>query len=348
VAQVTVNGGNGGNTFNDTPSVTTTYFINGGTAGDTLNTSLAGTTNPMLTETQSPVTGFFSGQYTFGNRMPVNFTNMKLVSPGNPTFTVPGTVTNNEGDPVNLNLMAQNVDPGSISATNLPPGLNIDPGSGTISGTIDPRGTGTYAVSVTATGQGLKGGTSFTWVVNDTPPPALTNPGNQTATAGQTVNLPIASADPDPGSFRATNLPPGLNIDPGSGTISGTIKPGTAGSFSVTVSASDGGVIGSTSFTFVVNPLEPGVFAVGAGPGGLPRVDVYDAASGAFKYQFQAFETGFTGGVRVAVARDASGSALERVRNPAALADLPEPERHAWQAFWQDVAGLLQGPGPTQ
>src|SRR5262249_21687483 len=100
---------------------------------------------------------------------------------------------------------------------------------------------------------------------------------------------------------------PGLNIDPGSGTISGTIKPGTAGSFSVTVSASDGGVIGSTSFTFAVNPLEPGVFAVGAGPGGLPLVDVYRAARGAFKYQFQPFETGFTGGVRVAVARDGSG-----------------------------------------
>jgi serralysin len=45
------------------------------------------------------------------------------------------------------------------------------------------------------------------------------------------------------------------------------------------------------------------VFAVGAGPGGLPLVDVYDAGTGAFKFQFQAFETGFSGGVRVAVAR---------------------------------------------
>jgi hypothetical protein len=40
--------------------------------------------------------------------------------------------------------------------------------------------------------------------------------------------------------------------------------------------------------------------------------------------------------------------ALERVRDPAALATLPEPERHAWQTFWQDVAGLLQGPGPAR
>ena len=39
---------------------------------------------------------------------------------------------------------------------------------------------------------------------------------------------------------------------------------------------------------------------------------------------------------------------LAGVRDPAALATLPEPERHAWQTFWQDVAGLLQGPGPAQ
>jgi hypothetical protein len=38
--------------------------------------------------------------------------------------------------------------------------------------------------------------------------------------------------------------------------------------------------------------------------------------------------------------------ALARVRGPAALADLPGPERQAWQAFWQEVEGLLRGPAP--
>jgi hypothetical protein len=33
---------------------------------------------------------------------------------------------------------------------------------------------------------------------------------------------------------------------------------------------------------------------------------------------------------------------LAGVRNPAALANLPEPERQAWQAFWQQVEGLLR------
>jgi hypothetical protein len=35
---------------------------------------------------------------------------------------------------------------------------------------------------------------------------------------------------------------------------------------------------------------------------------------------------------------------LAGVRNPAARADLPEPERQAWQAFWQEVEELLRGP----
>jgi hypothetical protein len=35
---------------------------------------------------------------------------------------------------------------------------------------------------------------------------------------------------------------------------------------------------------------------------------------------------------------------LAGVRNPAALANLPEPERQTWQEFWQEVEGLLRGP----
>jgi hypothetical protein len=39
--------------------------------------------------------------------------------------------------------------------------------------------------------------------------------------------------------------------------------------------------------------------------------------------------------------------ALVRVRNPA-LADLPEPERQMWQAFWEEVEGLLRGSAPAR
>ena len=39
---------------------------------------------------------------------------------------------------------------------------------------------------------------------------------------------------------------------------------------------------------------------------------------------------------------------LAGVHNPAALTDLPEPERQEWQAFWQEVEGLLRGPDPAR
>ena len=35
---------------------------------------------------------------------------------------------------------------------------------------------------------------------------------------------------------------------------------------------------------------------------------------------------------------------LAGVYDPAALADLPEPERQERQAYWQEIGGLLRGP----
>ena len=48
-------------------------------------------------------------------------------------------------------------------------------------------------------------------------------------------------------------------------------------------------------------PAAAGIFAVGGGPGGPPRVAVYDSNSGVQLAEFQAFENTFSGGVTVAV-----------------------------------------------
>ena len=58
-----------------------------------------------------------------------------------------------------------------------------------------------------------------------------------------------------------------------------------------------------------VMPSFSGLFAVGAGPGAPPRVDVYDNTTGARLTQFQPFENTFTGGVTVAVG-DVTGDLL--------------------------------------
>jgi hypothetical protein len=84
---------------------------------------------------------------------------------------------------------------------------------------------------------------------------SVTNPGNQTGTAGTPTSLPISATDTAGGtlSYRASGLPAGLSINPGSGLISGT--PTTVGSTSVTVTATDStGPSASTSFVWTINP----------------------------------------------------------------------------------------------
>ena len=71
-------------------------------------------------------------------------------------------------------------------------------------------------------------------------PPVLAAPGNQTTVIGEAVNLQMTATDPngDVAIWSAIGLPPGLSINPGSGLISGT--PTALGSYSPTITASDG------------------------------------------------------------------------------------------------------------
>jgi phosphatidylinositol-3-phosphatase len=82
----------------------------------------------------------------------------------------------------------------------------------------------------------------------------VTNPGNQTSTAGTPVNLQITatSTGANPLSYAATGLPAGLTINSGTGLISGT--PTAVGTSTVTVTATGpGAAAGSTTFTWTVN-----------------------------------------------------------------------------------------------
>ena len=83
-------------------------------------------------------------------------------------------------------------------------------------------------------------------------PPSLTNPGSQTSQLGVSINLAIQASDLelDPISFSATNLPPGLQLNPNSGFISGS--PSAPGGYSVSVAASDGTTSTNISFSWTV------------------------------------------------------------------------------------------------
>ncbi len=189
---------------------------------------------------------------------PVNFT---VSQPPTLPLNGPGNQSDNEGDTITA-LQVTSPDPNAtgFTATGLPTGLSINPTTGLISGVIDPRGANVYSVTIRASDSGLNGSTSFTWTVADTTPPLVTNPGNLTNTAGDTVSgLTLLSTDADPGTWTATGLPTGLSIDKNSGVISGTIDGAASGNFSVTVSASDGATTTNVSFNWKVNDLSPPV-----------------------------------------------------------------------------------------
>jgi hypothetical protein len=79
-----VNGGNGADIFNVTPSSTIPFTINGGgnpqsAPGNVLIVNLAGLTGASLTDTNS-ATGF-QGSWTFTNSQPLNFTGIETLNP---------------------------------------------------------------------------------------------------------------------------------------------------------------------------------------------------------------------------------------------------------------------------
>src|SRR5512132_499475 len=79
-------------------------------------------------------------------------------------------------------------------------------------------------------------------------PPTLIAPGNQTNAAGTALTLNLHASDPEglPVTFSATGLPAGLTLTSSTGAIGGT--PTTAGTFTVTVTASDGSLTTSQTF----------------------------------------------------------------------------------------------------
>jgi hypothetical protein len=177
--------------------------------------------------------------------------------PSSLTLNQPPDQTNNEGDRITpLTITSNDVGVSGFTATGLPNGLSIDPNTGIISGKIDARAassTTSFLVTVSASAGSVSGSTQFNWTVNDSTPPTVTNPGNQSNTVGDKINLQINAVDADAGTYTASNLPLGLNIDPNTGLITGTITTNAVGTYNVVLTASDGTVQSNpVTFTWAV------------------------------------------------------------------------------------------------
>ena len=84
---------------------------------------------------------------------------------------------------------------------------------------------------------------------------ALTNLQSLENTA---VSITVMASDPDgdPVTFSATGLPDGAVINPATGVISGTLSFVSAGSFTTTITATDGVLSTSGSFTWIVTNVD--------------------------------------------------------------------------------------------
>jgi hypothetical protein len=161
------------------------------------------------------------------------------------SVTVVALNTGTGSDTVNFSLQNTGVANGAVATpylTNSSSSVAAQPGitvsGGAFTGTLPARSLVTYQIPASS------GGNTVT----------VTNPGNQSSTAGKAASLQIAASDSAGGqtlSYAATGLPAGLAIGQSTGLISGT--PTTAGTSTVTVTATDGtGASGSATFTWTV------------------------------------------------------------------------------------------------
>ena len=85
--------------------------------------------------------------------------------------------------------------------------------------------------------------------------PTLDTPPAQVVTEGEAFSLALVAGDPDGDtlSYSATGLPAGIAAPDSSGLIAGTPAAGTAGSYTVIATVSDGALSDSATFSLVVS-----------------------------------------------------------------------------------------------
>jgi len=233
----------------------TSYAASGLPSGLSVNTSTgvisgtpttAGTSSVTISATNANGTGSATLALT--------------VNPASPVITSTLTATGTVGSAFSYTIAASN-SPTSYSATGLPAGLSVNTSSGVISGT--PTTAATSSVTIGATNAGGTGSAALSLTINAGAPSAPVV--NSTLTASGAVSTSFTytiTATNSPTSYNATGLPAGLSVNTSTGVISGT--PTTAGTSSVTISATNAGGTGSATLVITVSTAGtgPNVYAI--------------------------------------------------------------------------------------
>ena len=225
---------------------TTTGLISGTpTAGGTFNVALSATNDVPLTGTQRLA-------ISVGDLVPV--------------VTSPAVAQGVVGIAFAYQIAAT-TNPTSFNATGLPPGLAVNTATGLISGT--PTANGVYNATVSATNATPATGSQAVTITINVGAPVVTSAATASGATGQSFSYQIAASN-NPTSFNATGLPNELSVNASTGLISGT--PVTPGTFTVTVSATNGTGTGTRPVTFSLSLSAPGVTspATASGTTGVP------------------------------------------------------------------------------
>ena len=178
----------------------------------------------------------------------INYFNFISVAAA-PVISSPATATGTTGAAFNYAITASNA-PVSFGATGLPAGLSVNASTGLITGA--PSIAGTYTATISATNAGGTASKTLILTINsNVVAPVISSAANAAGTVGASFSYAITATN-TPTSFGATALPAGLSINASTGLISGT--PTTAGTYTVTVSATNAGGTATKQVTITINP----------------------------------------------------------------------------------------------
>ena len=184
-----------------------------------------------------------------------------------PVITSAATASGTGGQPFSYQIVASNL-PGSYSVTGaLPAGVTVNTATGLISGT--PTQTGIFPVTLGAANGSGTGSQSLTITVGLVAP-VITSAATASAIGGQSFSYQITAGNLPTSYSIVGTLPSGVTVNPATGLVAGT--PTQAGSFPVSVRASNGAGTGSQSLTITVSLATPTITSgtSASGTGGQP------------------------------------------------------------------------------
>ena len=225
------------------------------------------------------VTGLTEPGSSFGETLNAKSLDL-IVQPAPPIFIADTPPVAAVGTGYSYQFQTIGTPPSTFSATGLPGWAQLDANTGMFSGT--PPAAGTFSFSVTASNGTAPDATVSVSLVAQIVPLTFTADAPPVAAVGSNYSYQFQASGTGPITFSATGLPDWAQLDASTGILSGT--PPAAGTFSLSVTASNGIAPDVTENVSLVAQLEPPTFTADSPPLTSP--------GSAFSYQFQATGTG--------------------------------------------------------